>query len=729
MNNDEMIIKEAAASLTAFKIAFIALSDVLKTIRGGKTAAFLLENWKNLSNAKKILELRNILKTTPGFFKTVPKFSASMKNIVVGGKAPPTAVVEQMGKVTSSIVKRLRAIANPTNLKNSKPYIDRIEDGLKGIQTGVVDLHKFMQRTPNMTKHQEKINGLLKSGQFNEVGKFLTKKFGTAIKTSEGKVIVQLPEDVTAIVNNLNKFNNVTAGMQQLQQVKFISPRQYSTLLNSVMTLSAPGSLAGSLKALSYAQTAPILGFVALGALKGDSQETIKEHSQIAAEIFKLLKELPGDNNPAGKAWEAKKQEVITKLSEIDTIDLTKLDKININEVSLDEAAEALEGVIDPNSPNNIQNKMETILEAYLTIISPNFYTLYENGSQGIAQTVGEAVDTATGWIFGNVTAFNQIKALAQKGATKLPESAQKIARDARMISMRIQKHVAENSQPTEVTAITEYDGFVKEAQAFNAIHDIVAIRVKKAQLKKEGAAVFAAIGMVAGWLGTISLATDLGNYVMKTYISMGEGWRDLSKNIEEVTSHLNGFISVEDEDEDEDEDANNFIIVTKEMIQELNDSYKSVATNFPLDLIKTFEDGISATDKPAIMKLSKEIVNGTTKTKLEVIKNGLKKISNIYDVIINPQSGYYTQFDNTVESYWHGFVEVFDLFTFFTGEAAVSEFKRMIYKAKRGQAIANTLLNEVESVNKTFNETRISALEESSKSLEEEEEGESLNA
>jgi len=711
MNNDELIIKKASvlSSLgVALKDAALALRRGAvvtgETLKGINVGENLLKGWAGLSKIERVRALRQLLKDAPMLTKRVGVVGNS-------GIKAEVKLIKRLEQTNSSIINRLNAFLDSPKivekLKIARPgetpasYVGTVNLHLNDAKVGIEKLHSMMLTSDKAIKNQSTINQALKEGRYVDLAKNIKLIFG-AKNADALKVIDQ--------ISNLDKANKM---ISDLARFKIIPIRQADVLSKSIKTLSAPGSIAELSNLLGKVSSIPIVGFVALGALQGDTKEAVVEQSQIVNEIIKLLNELSGDGSPAGNAWESKKQEVISKLSKINSIDLAALESIDANSVDLEEAQKLLSNIITEDS--SLTQKFESTLEAYLIIISPAFYSLYETGSQGIAQTVGEATDTMTGWLLGNVTAFNQAKDLAQKGATKLPQSAQKIARDARMMAFRIEKHIAEQNlsteEPTEEATIA-FDNslFIKEANVFNAVHDLVSMRIKKAQLKKEAAAVFAAIGMVAGWIGGVSLATDLGNYISKTYISMGDSWDDLGKNIEEISNHLKGFIEVKNPDEA----AVNFITATKEMIQELMEAQKTITTYFPLDLIKTFESGIK--DIQAINKLSKEIVDGTASSKLEMIKEELQKVSNIYDVIIDPQSQYYTQFDDNVESYWHGFVEIFDYLTFFTGESAVSEFKRMIYKAKRGQAIANTLLNEIEKIDKTIDQTRTTALKEASK-------------
>ena len=689
---DNGFTKEAAS----FRFLSIALRDALIALKDATTVervgARLVSGWAKLSEYEKISSLRKLLKDTPLLSKSVSVTVGGAENAL--GLNAPSRLVKQLGAVRTAIVGRLGAVLK---LEAAPREINIVNEQLASIEKGMIELHKVARESGKV----DEINKLLKTGQHTKLLELLNKK---SIKPFSGEAI--------KAIKNLQNVNNKLVTWQAEGALSY---RQYKILSNSVTTLSAPGSLS---TAISTARVAPLMGFVAFGALKGDTKAAIVEQKQIVDEIIKLFGNLSGNDSPAGEAWETEKVKVIGKLSTLYSINIKELENIDVNKVDVEDARKAVDSILG-EPPNDLVSKLQLISEGYSIIVAPAFYSQFESGSQSTTQAIGESVDSTTGWIFGNVTAFNQIKTLAQKGLQTLPQWAEKIAKNAVAVASEIKKHVeaedAEDFKPeaSKAEASTGYEDLVKEAKVFEAMHDLVTLRIKaekKNQIIKKAYFIPAAIGMVAGFLGYVGIVSELGNIIIKGYIAMGDQWDSLKGNVTEVTGHLNNFIAVDETNETE---AVQFVNATVQMINDLDASIKDIEKYFPFDIVKIFKEGVLQEQKAAIIKLSKEIVTGND-SKLDKVTNGLKKILSVYNILIDSEGKYYSNFDKTVESYWHGFVEIFDIFTLFSGEAAISEFKRMTYKAKQGQAIATTLLNEIENVVKTKQAAKAEAVSKS---------------
>jgi len=404
------------------------------------------------------------------------------------------------------------------------------------------------------------------------------------------------------------------------------------------------------------------------GGLIGENVKLFKEIQLITHKIIDLLRELSGQNNDTGKAWETNKNRLIKSLSLLDGIDISAYEKANGNTMTASDMETTVNGIED------LSTRFEGIGAALNEIAnSKSLEGLYEQGAASIGQSATSYFDNmnpgAAFGITGYMNKYNSIKELSRKGLEVLQSSGEKISKASDELNNKLMEHDM-GGQVSEASNIINQ--FIVTAELLDHVNYYTNIDKIELQIKKKATPpVFAILGSIWTVLETVG---DSSNALTKLYLHNCKLWESLEANIDEMLEHLRNF----NEFEPESTEGEQFKKMTAQLITSIQENEKSFKENFPLDKQENFES--------------------ITKDKLEKAKKALENIAQNYEIFMSSQ--WESQFNKHAKSWWQSAATGFGtVFTMFTGENVLDRYSRMIYEAKPGVGMINGLLNKINTV------------------------------
>ena len=504
------------------------------------------------------------------------------------------------------------------------------------------------------------------------------------------------------ITNLTSKAKEIEKGIEESEEllrrlgkdrlINTVNSKTFITTVRDLQYLSTPSLFKAVTTTQGMAGLAALVAAPAFAAIYGTTVSKAIDIKDTAKACKDQIVDLRTDDDSVkGKTWNSTVDDVTASLSALESVDLGKYQHASLSNLNEQQASLLYDGLSD------VVQRVETVRTGFEKLSKPDFYSAYTHQGQSTSQAVGEFVDknNPLSSFTGNVTAANNLKQLGSKGLQEVGSLYQEL--EPRAMELAARKEPEKIASADKITE--DYiKCFAALQEAFN-YRDIDSLTVKlgtKKTITKQAGLPLAAIGStLLTVLTVLDLVTEGVNLVIKSYVRLSSGWNDLSKMIGDIVSTLDEFASAEAKDND----SKAFIDLTKKVSINLKKQAEVVKSNFPVDLQKTFETGVSAEDEQKVKQTLQEMVS--SQTKYQAISQALDSINESFNGLLSNE--YYQEFDKTIESKTHSVMEVFDeFFTLFSGEGTISDFGRMKYRISRAQAQINVLKKEIEKIHST---------------------------
>ena len=328
----------------------------------------------------------------------------------------------------------------------------------------------------------------------------------------------------------------------------------------------------------------------------------------------------------------------------------------------------------------DLSERFETIGAVFDELVnSKSLESLYEGGASSTTQDAAAYLDNlnplAAFGLSGYLSTYNTIKRLAEKGLQVLRESGEKISQSTEALNNKLMEGDMGGAESdirsiktTEASIVNE---FIVTAEILNDLDSYTHIdRIERA-LNKKAIAPAAILGLLGKAFTIGEIIGETSNVGAKLYAHLSDIWDKLDANVNEIVEHLQNF----NEFKPDNSEGEQFKKNTEALIQSIQANLQIVKDNIPLD--------------------SQEQLEKVNKDNLNKAKTALTNLSKAYEVFMSKQWG--EQYSKHAKSWWQSAATgVGILFTMFSGESILDRYSRMVYEARPGVVMINTLLKKV---------------------------------